>query len=110
MDVTTQQKVRTPAATVGPPLLVLGLAFASILASVALLGVDRTRAHVVGYVVGSVVPLLLLGFFRRVDLDRRRNPRYLISRVVRPALVLIAVAALVLAALHVWPIATDMAS
>ena len=95
---------------VGPPLLILGLAFLLVVASAVLLVVEGTTSHVVGYLVGSVVPLLLIGFFRRTDLDRRRSPFYVPSRVVRPALAVLAIAALVLAGLHVWPIATDIAS
>ncbi len=106
----TKTASRTTATSVGPPLVVLGTAFASVAVSVLLLLVGGTRAHVLGYVVGSVLPLLLIGFFRKADLVRRRDPHYLASRLVPPMLVVLAATALVLAAVHVWPIATDLAS
>lgn len=95
---------------VGPPVLLLILAFASVLVSLPLIALDGVPAHVLGYVTGALVPILLIGFFRRVDLDRRRSPSYQAKGFVGPALALIAVSAVVAAGLHVWPVATDLAS
>jgi hypothetical protein len=101
----------TVAATMtGPPLTILLLGFASVIASFGLLSVGGTNAHIIGYLVGSVTPLLLIGFFRRTDLARRRNPYYVPSRFVRPGLILLAISTMILAGAHVWPIATDVAS
>lgn len=97
--------------TVGPPLLILALGFASVAAGVLLAVTGTTTIdHLIGYMVGSVIPLLIIGVFRRTDLQRRRSPYYVDSTLVRPALVVLAAAALVLAALNIWPIATDLAS
>jgi hypothetical protein len=96
--------------TVGPPLAIIVLGFVSQAASVVLLTVGSSRSHVIGYLVGTVVPLVLIGFVRRADLDRRRSPFYVANSLVGPALVVMAVAAMVLAGVHVWAIATDLAS
>ncbi len=95
---------------IGPPVLLLLLAFASVLVSLPLIVLDGAPAHVVGYVTGALVPILLIGFFRRVDLDRRRSPGYRARGFVRPTLAVLAVSAVVAAGLHVWPIATELAS
>lgn len=108
----TEPKSAGPAAdgATGPPLLVLLSGYASFAASLALIGADGIPAHVIGYVAGALVPILVLGVVRRVDLERRRNPRYVASSIFPPLLVLLAVLALVAAGLHIWPIATELAS
>ncbi len=95
---------------VGPPLLLVALGYASVLASLPLIAADGIPAHVVGYVTGALIPILMIGFVRRVDLARRRSPYYLPKSWLQPALVVLAVAAIVAAGLHVWPIATELAS
>lgn len=99
-----------PPAKVGPPLLLLALGFASVLVSLPLVAADGIPAHVVGYVTGVLIPILIIGLVRRVDLDRRRSPYYVPRPIVQPALVTLAVAAVVAAGLHIWPIATELAS
>jgi hypothetical protein len=94
----------------GPPLLLLALGFLSVLVSLPLVAGDGTGTHVVGYVTGALVPILLVGVVRRTDLDRRRSPDYRARGFLRPALVVLMLASLVAAALHLWPIATDLAS
>ena len=96
--------------TVGPPLLLLVLGYASVLASLPLIGADGVGIHVAGYVAGALIPILIIGLVRRVDLKRRRSPYYVPRGYLQPALVLLAVAAVIAAGLHVWPIATELAS
>jgi hypothetical protein len=92
-------------------MVILGAGFALGAASIVLWLADGGSVlHLIGYLIGSVIPVLLIGVFRRSDLDRRRSPYYLPNRYVRPALFLLALLALIVAGLHVWPIATDMAS
>lgn len=99
-------------------MLILGAGFALGAASMILLAfvhgttfnLSSTTIHGIGYLIGSVIPVLLIGVFRRTDLDRRRSPYYVRNRFVRPALILLALLAIVLAGFHVWPIATKMAS
>lgn len=95
---------------VGPPLLLLALGYASVLVSLPLIRLDGIPAHVVGYVAGAIIPIFLIGLIRRVDLSRRRSPNYVAWGLLRPALVVLAIAAVVAAGLHVWPIATELAS
>lgn len=101
---------RASTAKVGPPLLILGLGFASVLVSLPLIAFDSIPPHAVGYVTGSVIPVLVIGLVRRIDLDRRRSPYYVAKRIFPPAMVALALAAIVAAGLHVWPIATELAS
>lgn len=93
---------------IGPPVLLLGLAYASVVASLALALQDGSALHVIGYVFGALVPILLIGFIRRVDLDRRRSPRYEARPYLQPALVVLALLAFTAAGLHIWPIATEL--
>jgi hypothetical protein len=96
-------------AKVGPPLLLVALGFASVFVSLPLILADGIPAHVVGYVTGALIPILIIGFARRVDLDRRRSPYYEPRSFLQPALVALAIGAVVAAGLHVWPIATELA-
>lgn len=96
--------------TVGPPLLFVALGFASVLVSLPLVSVEGVPAHVVGYVTGALIPILMIGIVRRVDLDRRRSPYYVPRGFLRPALVVLAIAAVLAAGVHVWSIATELAS
>jgi len=98
------------ASAVGPPLLLVALGYVSVLASLPLLSADGIPAHIVGYVAGALIPILLIGFVRRVDLSRRRSPYYVPKAWLQPAIVVLAVLAIVAAGLHVWPIATELAS
>lgn len=96
--------------SVGPPLLILALGYASLVASLPLIFVDGIPAHVLGYVAGALIPILVIGFVRRVDLDRRRSARYEAKSWLGFSLALLAALAIVAAGLHVWPIATELAS
>jgi hypothetical protein len=108
----TTKKTATPSSTspIGPPLLLVALGYASVLVSLPLIAVDGVPAHIIGYVTGALIPILLIGIVRRVDLDRRRSPYYLPRSLLQPALVTLAVLAVVAAGLHIWPIATELAS
>jgi hypothetical protein len=91
-------------------MLTLALGFAAVLVSLPLIALEGVPTHVAGYLIGSLVPILVLGFVRRSDLERRQNPRYAPNRLYGPAIGVLAVAAVVVAGLHVWPIATEWAS
>jgi hypothetical protein len=110
---TTTKSARGRAAssdTVGPPLLILALGFASVLVSMPLVVADGIPSHVIGYLTGSLVPIIIIGLIRRIDLERRRSPLYVPRSMLRPALAVLAMAAFLAAGLHVWPIATELAS
>lgn len=100
----------TTAERVGPPFLILALGFLSVLVSVPLVPIDSGTAHVIGYLAGALVPILLIGIVRRIDLDRRRSPFYRPRPVFGTAIVVLAVLAVVAAGLHIWPVATELAS
>lgn len=91
-------------------MLVLALGYLSLLVSMVLVPLEAVAAHVLGYVTGSLVPILVTGVARRIDLDRRRSPYYTPHRLFGPALVVLAVLAVAAAGLHVWPLATGLAS
>ena len=95
---------------VGPPVVFLILGFASVVASAALALVGGRQAHIGGYILGSLVPILIIGVFRRLDLARRRSPFYVPQSLVSLIVPVLAVAAVALAAVHIWAIATELAS
>lgn len=94
-----------------PPVLIVGLGFLSVAVSVLLLASEsKSSVHLIGYGTGVIVPILLVGLARRIDLDRQRHPDYEAVPTFSKAIVLLVVLALVAAALHVWPLATEWAS
>lgn len=96
--------------TTGPPVAILGGAALCVLVGVVLLVPGTFAAHVAGYVASPLVAILLVGLFRRVDLRRRLAPAYRPAPTVARAIPVILVVAFVVAALHVWAIATEVAS
>src|SRR3954468_1593951 len=85
-DRMAEAKAPTAHDPVGPPMVILGAGFALGAASILLLlAGGGSVLHLVGYLTGSVIPVLLIGVFRRSDLDRRRSPYYASNRFVRPA-------------------------
>lgn len=109
-SVKTSSRPSAEAKKVGPPLLILALGYASVLVSVPLIFIGGIPAHVLGYVAGSLIPILIIGFVRRIDLSRRRSSYYEANRFLGPALAVLAILAIVTAAAHVWPIATELSS
>lgn len=101
---------RPDAATTGPPLLFLATAGACVLVGGGLLAIDTFTANVAGYLVASLLTILLVGLFRRVDLIRRLSAGYRPVAQVRRAITLLLVLAFVVAGVHVWAIATEVAS
>jgi len=102
---------RDGATAIGPPLLVVAAGAASLVASVLLLAVGGgAGAHLLGYLTGAIVPILVIGIARRVDLDRRTQPSYRPSGLFPLAMLVLGVGAVVTAGLHIWPLATEWAS
>lgn len=96
--------------TTGPPVVILAVAAIGILAGIALLLVGSLAANVAGYVLSSVVVILAVGLFRRVDLQRRLSSGYTPSTSAGRLIPLLLVAAFVVTGCHVWAIATELAS
>jgi len=96
-------------AQTGPPLLILGLGYAAVLVSLPLISADGVGPHVVGYLIGGLLPILVVGLVRRIDLDRRRSAKYEARSFLQPALVVLMIMAMGASLLHIWPIATELA-
>lgn len=95
----------------GPPLLIAAVGFASLLTSATLATLPRSVAiHILGYLTGAIIPILVIGIARRFDLERRRTSAYQPVAWFRHALLGLAVLALVAALVHVWQLATELAS
>lgn len=97
-------------ATTGPPLIVLFVATVFVVVGLALVPLEGMGVHVLGYVVASVLTILAIGVYRRLDLTRRLSPGYRPRPGVRRAVPVLLVAAFAVAAFHVWSIATELAS
>ncbi|HMJ75800.1 MAG TPA: hypothetical protein VK507_07500 [Iamia sp.] len=94
----------------GPPVLVLVLAGLCVVTSAALVPLDDLGTHVLGYVAASVLAIVLVGLFRRFDLTRRLAPGYRARPGVGRLVTVLLLAAFAVAAVHVWAIATELAS
>ncbi len=107
---TEPSNVEPPEETIGPPLTILALGALAAVGSIVLLLVDSTATHVVGYLCGSLIPILAIGLFRRVDLTRRKSPLYQRGSVRDWMIPAVAIVGLLAAALHTWALATRLAS
>lgn len=97
--------------TVGPPMMVVAAGFLSLVTSLALALLARdVPFHLVGYLTGAIIPVLVIGVARRADLDRRSDPSYRAHPAFRGAFVVLGVGAVLTAGLHIWPLATEFAS
>ncbi|QUQ63865.1 hypothetical protein [Kutzneria sp. CA-103260] len=94
-----------------PPVTLLVLAGMAVAASVALVGASELPAHIVGYVLGSVVCAGLLAAFARVDAARRHalDAVYLEVRALRGAWSAVLVLGIAACAWHAWNIASELA-
>lgn len=94
---------------VHPPINLLVLGVASVALSAALLLISSTPAHVVGYLLASVVTISLVGFFHRTDLQRRQSPLYVSNHSLGRWAGVVAALGVAVAAVHTWSIATALA-
>jgi hypothetical protein len=95
--------------TLPPPMPLLALAVASVVLSAGMFLLSGLVPHVAGYLFGSIVAIALVGLFHRIDLQRRQSPYYVSSRLLtRWAGVVVAVG-FVIAGVHTWWIATELA-
>jgi hypothetical protein len=96
--------------TVGPPFFLLGIGALSSLVSLALVVVDSAGVHALGYLCGTLVPIVAIGLFRRSDLSRRKSAAYRLGELKSWMIPAVLVVGLVAAALHIWALATQLAS
>jgi hypothetical protein len=94
----------------GPPLVVLFVAVVFVVVGAGLVPVDAFGVHVLGYVIASVLTIIAVGVYRRLDLLRRLAPQYRPRPGVRRVVPGLLVASFAVAALHVWAIATELAA
>lgn len=107
----TADQLDDDAVTVGPPMAVAGTGLVALVVSILLAAAGSGVAvHLLGYLTGALVPVLVIGIARRADLDRRRDPGYRAIGLFSTALLALGVGAVLAAALHVWPLATEWAS
>lgn len=92
-----------------PPRELLLLAAASVVIGAALLVPAGVAVNVAGYVLSSFVTIGLLAAYQRVDVTRRNRPRYVADHRLRRLGPIVAVAGILVAAVHVWRIATELA-
>jgi hypothetical protein len=109
-DVASASESQPAEARSGPPVMILALAALCVATAAALVPQDEMVAHVLGYVVASVLAIVLVGIFRRFDLSRRRAPGYHPRPGVGRLATVVLLAGFVVAGFHVWSIATEWAS
>lgn len=97
-------------AATGPPVIILMLAVVFVIVGAALVPLDDFGIHVTGYVISSVLTILAVGVYRRVDLTRRLSTGYRPRPILRRVVTVVLVGSFVVAGLHVWSIATELAS
>lgn len=97
-------------AATGPPVAILAVAGACVVAGAALLLTSALPLHVVGYVLASLVTIVSVGIFRRVDLRLRLSRGYRPRPGVSRAIPVLLVGSFLVTAGHVWAIATELAS
>lgn len=96
---------------VGPPVLIVLAGILSLLTAVVLaVAKSGVTVHLLGYATGAIIPVLVIGIARRVDLDRRSDPTYRPIGWFGTALLVLGVGAVLAAALHIWPLATEWAT
>ena len=93
-----------------PPIVLVIGAAALLVASIALfvLG-DRIWAHMAGYVLSTFLLIGLVARYRWAVVRLRANRSYAHKPTLDRIATALVVAGIVVAAFHVWPIATDLA-
>jgi hypothetical protein len=95
---------------VRPPFPLLMAAVAAAVGGIALLPLMSLRAHVIGYLLSSVVSFLLVASFIQVSHRRASRPVDFRSwRVSRPVCTAVLVVGFGIASWHAWYIAYELA-
>jgi hypothetical protein len=93
-----------------PPFLVLAGAVAAVAVAAALVPSDGIPLHLVAYALASLVAIGLVGAFKRIDATRRQSTLYSPVPWADRVPTVVAVLAVVVAAVNVWIVATDLSS
>jgi len=94
---------------VRPPSGLLWGAGACVGVSAALLLLAHRWAQVVGYLVGCVTVVALIGAYLFIDRRRSSDPRYSAARRSGVAINLLFFGGVIVASIHVWRLATELA-
>lgn len=94
------------------PIYLLGLAALAVAASFALLAFTSLTTHIVGYVLGSFVCVVLVALFIKVDHGRRTaaDVVYLELRSARYAWSFVLASGVAGCVVHAWYLATELAA
>jgi hypothetical protein len=97
-----------------PPLRLLGFAAGAVAVSAGLLLVSGRLVDLVGYLLATVVTVLLVAAFRSLDGRRRSKPSYVVpvlAQRIPPAIVswVLLGAGIAIGGLHVWSFAESVA-
>jgi len=92
-----------------PPVGLLVLGLGAVVVSGATVGSRGLAGHGAGYVLGSVVTIGCVGLFHRIDRQRRQQPLYEPHRFLTRYAGLVVALGIVVAAMHTWWIATELA-
>lgn len=111
-DAPASERAVAAADRTGPPFMFLGLAALCVAVGGALIPTPQAElgAHVIGYLTATVLAIVLVGLFRRFDLSRRLTPGYRPRPISGRLIPVLLVVAFAVAAVHVWAIATELAS
>lgn len=95
-------------APVRPPLGYLVAAALCVLTSAGLLFVAAFYVNVLGYVLASLLAVLIVGVFRQHDQRLRNDPRYSPRHGIAGMATTVVVAGIGVAMVHAWFIATEL--
>ncbi len=95
--------------TAVPPRTLLSGALFCVAVSVALLLPDVFVVHLLGYLLSSFLTIGLVAMFRRLDTERRGHVGYVAQPRLDLSATVLAGSGVLVAALHVWWIATELA-
>lgn len=82
----------------------------SVVVATALFPLELLSTHVAGYVLASFVTITMVGLYRSISQRRRRSPYYTPQPKLRRIATGLLVVGTLVAAAHVWVIATHLAS
>lgn len=92
-----------------PPTQLLVVAAASVVFGAVLLAFDDFALHVVGYVLASFQTIGLVAAYTRIDASRRTSAHYRPVHHAGRIVSAVTAAGILVAAAHVWMIATELA-
>ncbi|HEX5614029.1 MAG TPA: hypothetical protein VFZ83_02635 [Acidimicrobiia bacterium] len=102
-------KAARPDAKEQPPTRLLAVAAASVVIGAVLVVLGEFALHVVGYVLASFQTIGLVAAYTRIDNSRRSSAHYVPLAHAGRIVSAITIAGIMVAGVHVWMIATELA-